>query len=498
MNRRGSGILIHITSLHTRFGIGDLGPVASDFVRYLAEAGQKYWQILPIHPTEPEYDNSPYHAISAFAFNPLLISPERMILDGFLKEQDLYPIPDFPQDSVDFVRVIEYKERLFILAYERFKEEKAQFVFDSFCSKNSWWLDDYALFTYLRKKYHPKRWDEWPENVKKRYPDALLQAAHEGEKEIEKEKFLQFLFHLQWERLREECKVMGITLIGDIPIYIDHDSADVWTFPGLFKLGTDLKPTVISGVPPDYFSSTGQVWNNPIYNWEMMKHDNYSWWSSRIEHLIRFVDYLRIDHFRGLVGFWEIPAGETTAVNGRWVDAPARDLLKNLVRKFPYLPIIAEDLGIITPDVREIIHEFSIPGMKVLLFAFENGMADNPYILHNISKNAIVYTGTHDNNPIQGWFSQDASEVEKKNLSAYLGREITQGSVNLALIRMAMMSVANTVILPVQDLLGLDAKARMNCPGTDKNNWRWKLIEGQLSGDSCHLLKELTEIYGRQ
>jgi len=497
MNTRGNGLLLHITSLSSRFGIGDLGPASDDFLQFLADAGQRYWQILPIHPTDPKYDNSPYHALSAFAYNPLLISPERMISDGFLEKTDLDPIPAFPKDYVDFASVISYKETLFSIAYERFMSKGGSEGFSDFCEKNAWWLDNYALFVALRKRYAPATWGDWPLKLKLYQAEAINEMKRKEYEGIQREQFLQYLFSIQWDRLRKTCKSKGIILIGDIPIYVDYDSADVWTNPGLFKLDAEQKPFVIAGVPPDYFSETGQVWNNPIYNWEEMEKNKYSWWIRRIEHLINHIDYVRIDHFRGLIEFWEIPAGSETAINGRWVMAPAKDFLRNLVRKFPYLPIIAEDLGIITPDVREVLREFSIPGMDVLLFAFGKGMAENPYIPHNITRDRIVYTGTHDNNPIQAWFAIEASVEEKKNLFAYVGREVSADEINMILIRMAMMSVANTAIIPVQDLLNLGVKSRMNQPGINAGNWIWKLDPGQLTSEISLRLRNLTEIYGR-
>ncbi|MBN1167094.1 MAG: 4-alpha-glucanotransferase [Methanospirillaceae archaeon] len=497
MITRGNGLLLHITSLPTRFGIGDLGPASDAFIQFLLDAGQRYWQILPIHPTDRRYDNSPYHALSAFANNPLLISPEQMVTDGFLDEPDLSPVPVFPQFQVDFDAVISYKERLFNRAYHRFRDRGSSQEFMRFCQKNAWWLDRYALFMVLRKRYAPSLWGDWPPELLDP-DDIILENIRNKESDVfEKERFLQYLFSIQWNRVRDRCRDAGIFLIGDIPIYIDYDSADVWSHPGFFQLDNQYKPTVVAGVPPDYFSATGQVWNNPVYNWDMIQKDQFSWWVARIKHLLLQIDYLRIDHFRGLVGYWEIPAGFKTAIQGTWKEAPARDFLRTLARKIPSLPLIAEDLGIITPDVREIMQEFSIPGMAVLLFAFEEGMADNPYILHNVSKNRILYTGTHDNNPIQAWFATEASETEKKNLSLYFGRDLSADTIHMDLIRLAMMSRADTVILPVQDLLGLGEESRMNRPGIDIGNWCWRLAPDELHSGISDMLLNLTAIYGR-
>jgi len=497
MKTRGSGVLLHITSLPSPFGIGDLGPSAHDFVQFLADSGQRYWQILPIHPTDPDYDNSPYHALSAFAGNILLISPEQMVSDGYIDAIDLNPIPISEPNQVDFPSVITYKEHLFSSAFRRFQENGHCAGFGEFCQKNAWWLNDYALYGVLRKRFAPVLWGDWPDELKYRNFEALERIRTDEADSILREQFLQFIFAEQWDALQKKCREKSIFLIGDIPIYVDYDSADVWAYPGFFKLDEYQKPSVVAGVPPDYFSETGQIWNSPVYQWEEMEKTRYSWWIQRIEHLASRVDYIRIDHFRGLIGFWEIPAGSTTAITGRWVSAPGFDLLKTLAKRSAYLPIIAEDLGIITPDVREVMREFSLPGMKVLLFAFQPGMAGNPYIPHHITRDCIVYTGTHDNPPVRGWFLNEASEEEKSNLSAYLGREVQPEEINGVLIRMAMMSVANTVIIPMQDHLNLGGESRMNRPGTDLGNWRWRVQGGHLTQDIAGRINYMTRLYDR-
>ncbi len=497
MNIRGSGLLLHITSLHTRFGIGDLGPSTYEFLSFLSKSGQRYWQILPVYPTDPQYDNSPYHALSTFAGNPLLISPELLVTQGFLEDSNLYPIPEFPSSKVDFAAVITYKEQLFTLAYNRFSKNPESAEFISFCQENAGWLDDYSLFMVLRRQYAPVLWGDWPDEYKRRDPETLRRYRNENQEAIRKEQFIQYLFAIQWKSLRLACHQQNIWLIGDIPIYVDYDSADLWTHPELFQLDNELKPFVISGVPPDYFSETGQVWDNPIYDWKRMEETGFAWWIQRVAFILSRVDYLRIDHFRGLVEFWEIPAGSETAVNGIWSLAPAYKFLKSLGRSFSTLPIIAEDLGIITPDVREMMREFSLPGMKVLLFAFGYDMPENPYILHNHVKDCVVYTGTHDNNPILGWYEDEASPENKKNISQYVGRTVASYTINDTLIRMAMMSVANTVIIPVQDILRLDGTSRMNKPGVNIGNWVWKLSESQMPEEISQKLLAMTKLYGR-
>ena len=497
MITRGSGILLHLTSLPTSFGIGDIGPSAHRFAEFLHDAGQKYWQILPIHPTDYRYDNSPYHAISSIAGNTLLISPEQMVIDGFLDCSDLDPVPSFPPDQIDFSTAISYKNRLFDVAYNRFRFFGIDPAFVQFCEDEAWWLDDYTLYITIRDQFPGLSWTEWPSELKNRDSIAITEFKRKNQHTLLREQFLQYLFSQQWKIFRKKCHDLGIWLIGDIPIYIDHDSSDVWTYPEFFHLDEEKNPTVIAGVPPDYFSTTGQVWNNPLYNWEKLQECDFQWWVRRIKHELDTIDFLRIDHFRGLVGYWEIPAGSVTAVQGRWVSAPAWEFFRTLIKKFPHLPVIAEDLGIITPDVREIMMAFHIPGMKVLEFAFSSDSADNPYLLHNITRDSVVYTGTHDNTPVKGWYSGDATEREKNRLTDYLGRKVCEEEICDVFIRMALMSIADTVIIPMQDHLNLGSFARMNKPGTEDGNWRWMMRDGLLDNNLIDKIREITKIYGR-
>jgi 4-alpha-glucanotransferase len=497
MKIRGSGILLHITSLPSRYGIGDLGPGAFRFADFLEATGQKYWQILPLNPTDPAYDDNPYHSISAFANNPLLISPELMAEDGFVDASDIGAPETFPEHSVDFARVIPLKERIFTRAYERFAQQDDRRDFERFCRENAWWLDDFCLFAAIRSNRDGLPWNQWPEDLKQRKPDALETEREHLHERIEKIQFLQFVFMLQWQKLRKYCRDRGIHFIGDIPIYVDYDSADVWQHPEFFKLDRDLNPMVMAGVPPDYFSATGQLWHNPVYDWESLQKSGFSWWCRRMERNLALVDYVRIDHFRGLVACWEVPAGSDTAMDGKWVAAPAEELLHTFVRKFPCLPVIAEDLGVITPDVREVMEKFGIPGMKVLLFAFEEGFPHGPYLPHNAIRHCIFYTGTHDNNPVRGWIANEATEQHRIRIHQYFGREIPDSELNQALVRMAMATVANTVIIPLQDLLGLDAASRMNKPGTDKGNWKWRFSERMLIFEAAENLRSMTTVYER-
>jgi len=497
MRKRGSGILLHITSLPSPYGIGDLGPEAYRFADFLTEAKQCFWQILPLSPTDPTHGNSPYQSISAFAGNPLLISPDLMVRDGLITQSDVDTLPDYPKDGVDYGAVISLKDKLFYLAHERFQRGSNRHEYEKFCARNSFWLDDFSLFMALGAHFSGKAWTEWPQEVRDRNPEALESLRNKLHGAIEKAKFLQHVFFQQWHSLKAYCNQRGIQIFGDIHIYVIHDSADVWANSGLFKLDDERKPSVVAGVPPDYFSETGQLWGNPIYRWDVLKDTGYAWWSQRLQHTIKLFDLIRIDHFRGFIGYWEVPAGETNAVNGRWDEAPGEDFFNALLRRFPQLPIIAEDLGVITPDVREIMHRFDLPGMKVLLFAFGEDLPANPYIPHNLERNCVLYTGTHDNNTARGWFEREASLETKKRLFHYLGREVQADEIHWEMIRLAMMSVASMVIFPMQDILGFGEEARMNRPATSDGNWKWRLLADQITPNLTKNLLEMTEIYGR-
>jgi 4-alpha-glucanotransferase len=366
MKRRTSGILLHLTSLPSPFGVGDMGPGAFRFVDFLAETKQGLWQILPLNPTDPEHFSSPYHSTSAFACNPLLISPELLVRDGLLNKADFKSAPGFPKNKVDYRSVGAYKAKLFTKAYERFKGKKPQYEYEKFCSENSRWLQDFALFMTLKSHFNGRVWSEWPQELRDRHSKALKSVRKELHEKGEMVMFLQYVFSSQWNTLKSYCNQKGIQIIGDLPIYVEHDSADVWTHPELFKLDDEKRPYAVAGVPPDYFSETGQLWGNPVYRWDVLKEQGFAWWVQRIERILRLCDMVRIDHFRGLVAYWEVPGTENTAINGRWIEVPATDFLNHLMRKFPFLPIIAEDLGLITPDVRETMRQFELPGMKAL------------------------------------------------------------------------------------------------------------------------------------
>jgi 4-alpha-glucanotransferase len=494
---RRSGILLHVSSLPSPFGIGDLGPEAYSFVDLLAETGQSLWQILPLNPTTPLKDSSPYQSISGFAGNPLLISPEHLVRDGYLSPEDLEPVPDFPLDRVDDAPLRAWKERLLGVAWERFAGSGEKGDFESFRARESYWLEDYVLFASLWKHFDGRQWNKWPAALRDRDPGALSAFAEGNREAVDRIRFEQYLFFLQWSALKAYCHTRGVRVFGDMPIYLEYNSADLWAHPELFQLDEEKEPLFVAGVPPDYFSDTGQLWGNPIYRWETHLEGGFDWWIRRIGQNLRLYDLLRIDHFRGLVGYWEIPAGEETAMNGRWVPAPADELLTTLFKSFPPSSFVAEDLGVITPDVTAVLRKFRLPGMKVLIFAFSDDAAANPYIPHNHRRNSFVFTGTHDNNTVRGWIDSDATPSEKESLTRYLGREAAAGEVPEELCRIAMMSVADTAIFPVQDILGLGGDARMNNPATKKGNWKWRLRPGLLSDEVREKLRETTRVYGR-
>jgi 4-alpha-glucanotransferase len=495
---RGSGILLHVTSLPSRFGIGDLGPGAYRFADFLVRSKQRYWQILPLTPADYSHEYSPYNCMSAFANNKYLISPEVMQRHGYLKRSDLGARPRFSNRRVDFTCMIRWKDCILNKAYERFSKTKhASSEYMRFSVRNRAWLDDYAFFVALKHMQEGRGWIDWPDPIKRRDRAALESLRKKLHAQIEKEKFLQFVFWQQWLALKSYCNRLGIKIIGDVPIYVDFDSVDVWAHPEIFKLTKDFDPLFVSGVPPDYFSETGQLWGNPVYDWAELKRTGFKWWVQRIEHSLKLFDYIRLDHFRGFVAFWQVPSRAKTAKFGKWVRVPIEDFLRCLRRSLHRLPVIAEDLGTITPDVREVMRRFHLPGMKVLLFAFGDGTSTNPYLLHNHVQNCLVYTGTHDNNTVRGWFENEASKVEKRRLFAYLGRRVGVRNVHEEFVRLAFSSVANTTIIPMQDILGLGSSARMNRPASIKGNWQWRLSPDYLKPGVADRLARVTVTYGR-
>ena len=498
---RRSGILLHPTSLPGRFGIGDLGDEAYQFVDFLATAGQSYWQILPLSPTG--YGDSPYQTLSAFAGNPMLISPRRLVAAGHLQAADFDGLPFFPDDRVDFGAVIHHKTRLLNRAAENFQagaalEQQASYL--RFCEEQAFWLDDFALFMALKEAHALQPWYSWESELATRQPDALAAARRSLAKAIERQKYFQWQFFEQWLALKGYANEHGIRIIGDIPIFVSMDSADVWANPHLFHFDDALRPTVVSGVPPDYFSATGQLWGHPLYRWDVMAENGYAWWLRRFQWVFAQADVARIDHFRGFYNYWEVPADQDTAVHGRWVYGPGADFFRTVTAALGDVAIIAEDLGDFDPESRAGVDalqaDFGYPGMKVLQFAFSSG-AHDPFLPHNYSSDCIAYTGTHDNDTVVGWYQVTSTEAERDHVRRYLGRD--GSDIAWDLIRLAWASVAHTAITTAQDLLSLGHEARMNTPGTvGPPNWCWRLRSGALSAAISDRLLELTRIYGRE
>lgn len=497
---RSSGILLHPTSLPGRFGIGDLGPEARRFADYLQSARQTVWQVLPLGPTG--YGDSPYQCFSALAGNPLLIDLED--LGG-----DVPKPPAFDKDSVEFERVIPWKMAALEAAAERFRENASageRRRFDRFCEENADWLDDFALFMAIRN-LHPQRvWTQWDEDIRRRDPRAVRQWRDRLAEPIADQKFLQYAFFSQWAALRSYCHERGIRIMGDLPIYVAHDSVDVWVNPQYFQLDDSGNPTVVAGVPPDYFSATGQLWGNPLYDWDAIARDDFGWWLNRFRAMLKLVDMVRLDHFRGFEAYWEIPAGAPTAEGGRWVKAPGMDLFRTLRPALGDLPLVAENLGVITPEVERMREEFGFPGMSILQFAFGTDPQAPGFRPHNFARELVAYTGTHDCDTTVGWWSSAGhgeSTRTDENIRAerdYARRYLrTDGSrIHWDFIRALEASVADTVLIPLQDVLGLGSQARMNRPATTAGNWRWRFHSEMLAPENARELRETAELYERR
>lgn len=494
--RRASGILLHPTSLPGGIGIGDLGRGATAFVDFLAAAHQQLWQVLPLGPTG--FGDSPYQSFSTFAGNPLLIALDELARDGLLDPAQLAALPTDPGDHIDYGAVITIKDRLLRQVWTDFparatarqREELAEFV-----AVNRPWLDDFALFMALKEAHHGLPWTAWPAELRRREPVALTRARRQLAAAIGAQQCIQWCFFRQWQRLRTYAAERGIRLIGDIPIFVAGDSADVWAHPELFQLDEDGQPLVVAGVPPDYFSATGQLWGNPLYRWERHATDGYAWWEARLKATLALVDIVRLDHFRGFEAYWEVPAQETTAVNGRWRPGPAAALFDAIRARLGEVPIIAEDLGLITPAVKTLRDSQGFPGMAILQFGF-GGDADNEYLPHNYRPNLVVYTGTHDNDTTIGW-AASLDPAGRQHLNDYLGPGDPAEDIAWRLIRLAFASVANTVVVPLQDLLSEDSSARLNTPGRPAGNWGWRATFDDLSAERAARLAHLTMLYGR-
>jgi 4-alpha-glucanotransferase len=497
---RSSGVLLHPTSLPGAFGIGDIGPEAHRFVEFLVDAGQRWWQFLPLGPTGA--GNSPYQSHSSFAGNPLLISPEAMVERGWLKPTDLPDSPEPETDRVDYLRVIQLKNDLIGKAFSRFSPSDPGF--QRFVAEQRHWLNDFALFMAIKEHRQGLPWFAWEPELVARVPEALTAFSESAAEAILFHQFVQYVFHEQWKDLRAACTRHDVRMIGDIPIFVAHDSADVWARPDLFHLDSEGKPTVVAGVPPDYFSETGQLWGNPLYRWDVHAEEGYAWWIHRIQALLNQVDLIRIDHFRGFAAYWEVPGGSETAIHGRWVPGPGASLFQALQVKFPNLPFIAEDLGLITPDVEALRDEFQLPGMRVLQFGFAADPGAEKHLPHRYEANCVTYTGTHDNDTSVGWLTsthvestQSIEEIEEERRFAlrYVGTR--GGEFSWDLIRLALSSVAEIAVLPMQDVLGLDSRARMNVPGKSEGNWEWRITPDALTPRVTNRLADLTALFGR-
>ena len=488
---RSSGILLHVTSLPSSYGIGDLGRSAFSWVDRLHDSGQGWWQALPLGPTG--YGNSPYQSLSSFAGNGLLISPECLISDGLLKASD--SASRFPSDLVDYDSVIPFKERLLERAWTRFisgQRSDLRPAYNEFCATQETWLEDYALFRALKNKFGGSYYLGWPEELVQRKPAALAKARRELATEIDRYRLEQFLLLRQADQLREYGHAKGLSLIGDLPFFVSPDSSDVWANPELFLLDEQRRPRFVAGVPPDYFSEQGQLWGNPVYNWDALRSTGYQWCIDRLRALLAHVDVIRLDHFRGFAAAWHVPAGAKTAQSGEWVPGPGAGFFQAVQSELSVLPFIAEDLGIITPDVVALRDQFQVPGTRVLQFAFD-GHADNPYLPHNFVTNAVAYTGTHDNPPTREWYEQ-LPDSQKQTLWSYLKRRLVNSAEAApALIELACSSVAALTVVPLQDLLDLGVGSRMNVPGRLGGNWRWRVTEEKLSTTAFQWLRDLTE-----
>ncbi len=490
---RTSGVLLHPTSLPGRFGIGDLGDELLTFLDWAESAGLRVWQVLPLNA--PGYGNSPYGCLSSYAGNPLLISPQRLLDDGLLPAGGLDDVAPFPEGHIDFGRVKTLKKELLHRSYEHFSEhasDEQRHALAAFVTDNPW-LREWTLYAALKGRYDGRPWTAWPRGLADRAQDAIAEARLDLTDEIRFHEYIQWLFFEQWAAVRKAAHARGIRIMGDVPIYVAGDSADVWMNREIFQLDEHGQPTVVAGVPPDYFSETGQRWGNPLYRWDLLRETNYRWWVSRVRAALRFADLLRVDHFRGFAAYWEIPAAEQTAIRGRWMPGPGRELFEAIREALGELPIVAEDLGFITPEVNELRNAIGVPGMKILQFAFSH--TNSAHLPHSYDPKTVVYTGTHDNDTARGWYAE-ATPEERETVEAYLGVTDADG-VSWALIRAAYTSVAETAIVPVQDILDLGTDARMNMPGAEHDNWSWRHNTGALTAEHAERLRKLAQVSGR-
>ncbi len=494
ITERAGGVLLHPTSLPGKYGIGTLGQAARDFIDFLSKAKQRYWQVLPLGPTG--FADSPYQCFSAHAGNPNMIDLDELVKEKWLDPAMLLQSPRFNQDQVDFDKVQKFRAPLLKMAYRRFTEYMDPAIklgFRNFLKEHYRWLNDYALFQAIKNHFDGEPWYRWDKKILERDPDTMAHFQNLLREEIEYHKFLQYLFFRQYFSLKSYAHNKSIRIIGDLPIYVALDSADTWAYPTIFELDSAMYPERVGGVPPDYFTEDGQLWGNPLFRWKEKEEEVFQWWADRIETNLNLFDIIRIDHFRGFEAYWAVPATETTARDGEWIEGPGKGFFTYLTEKFGSLPFIAEDLGVITPVVDELRDAFNFPGMKVLSFAFDSSEANN-YIPYTYSKNCVVYTGTHDNDTTVGWF-ESASDNNRNYALEYLNS--SGAEIHWEMIRLAWSSVANTAIVPVQDLLGLDSGARMNIPGTIQNNWRWRARRSCFTDKLAERMAHLSILYGR-
>lgn len=497
MLKRGNGILLHITSLPGKHGIGDLGPGAYEFVDFLERAGQSYWQILPLTLTDSYYGNSPYSSISAFAGNDILISAEMLLEEGLISKNTLNDADFKSCGRCDYDKAAFFKHLVFEEAFKNFRQQGLDPTYEVFRQSNGYWIEELALFKVAKDVFGYAPWYDWPKGMRDREEKSLQVFKKQYAENIDKEIFKQFIFDKQWFRLKEYSNSKGVQLIGDMPIYVIWDSVEVWKHPEIFQLDDSGNPTAVAGVPPDYFSNTGQLWGNPLYDWDVLKRTGYTWWVERLKRNFKLYDMTRIDHFRGLIAYWQIPAGSETAVDGRWQEVPFEDFFSKLQKRFAYLPIIVEDLGTITPDVREAVNKYDLPGMKVLLFAFGDDDPKHPYLPHMYPRNCVAYTGVHDTNTLRGWYENELNNAERARVMAYLGTQSSEDRLNWEFMRILMRSPAAQSIIPMQDLLFLSEECRMNHPAKKKGNWEWKLRGGELDEELTRTLADMTRLYGR-
>jgi 4-alpha-glucanotransferase len=498
IHERGAGILLHITSLPSAYGIGDVGPAARNFADFLHAGKQKYWQLLPLNPTDENAGHSPYSSMSSMASNTLLISVDDLAEGDLLSKEDLKNHSRPSTDKVNYREAEKIKSKLLALAYQNFTAGKfPTHAFDRFCENESYWLDDYVTYCLLKVHHEQKGWSEWPDEFRKR--DSKKLAAFKSEN-IDTFRFLQwkqFIFNQQWTRLKQHCHSLNIKLFGDLPFYVSHDSVDVWTSPEIFSLDKRGSMYTSAGVPPDYFNDDGQHWGMPVYRWDALKENNYAWWMQRLQRNMKYFDLLRLDHFRAFVDYWEVSAKEKTAKKGQWKPGPGASFFQAVQKQFKTLPFVAEDLGDINESVYKLRDDFQLPGMVVLQFAFGDNMAQSDYIPHHHVSNSIVYTGTHDNNTTLGWMRKDADRATLKRLVNYTQRDVYPENVHDIFAHMAYGSVSNTVILPMQDVLGLNEKSRMNTPASTTENWLWRMDKDALSKKIAKKLANWVETYGR-